>query len=66
MADIKQAAKWMVEGKKVTRAFWKDPGTHYCGTGRIYLFWKQRGSPDPVLLLWTGDLLADDWEIADV
>lgn len=68
MADIKQAAKWMQEGRKVrrsTRSFiWQD--------------WKGRKRPYAVRLIRRADginihaanfgiedILADDWEIAE-
>lgn len=60
MADIRQAASWMGEGKKVTRPGW-GPGTYYEGT-RISLYMPDR-EPTFVLYFFTFDLLADDWEI---
>lgn len=66
MADIKQAAKWLLEGKKVTRT---DAGFE---DGYLTLKWNG-------LLKWTdpqgtdfgddiisaNDLLANDWEVAE-
>ena len=61
MADIKQAAKWMKEGKKVRRKVWAD----------WYPSWVMQDGEvrmdgvvdDPVLAI--SSLLADDWEIAE-
>jgi hypothetical protein len=58
MADIKQAAKWMEEGKKVIRT--------YNGWDK-FVFWESAGGS--VYLdndtLFLEDLIADDWEIFD-
>lgn len=62
MADIKQAAKWMQEGFGVQRAEFKD------GPNDMYLFREDMGIVNENLesLVFTaGDLLADDWEIAN-
>ena len=66
MADIKQAAKWILEGKKVARTD--------AGYGDGYLFTKWNGT-----LKWSDpqgtdfgddvispmDILAGDWEICE-
>lgn len=67
MADIKQAAKWIREGKLVRRPIWDDG-----------LVWKSDNYGAVSLealninvdayqsdLLEVDDLLADDWEIAE-
>lgn len=54
MADIKQAAKWMKEGKKVRRAdtdFVWDADTEFVS--------DQNGDE----CMHIDDLLADDWEV---
>ena len=59
MADIKQAAKWMDEGKRVKRREWKAV---YEAQDAIYMpvKWDQHDAPFSIQ-----DLLADDWEIAE-
>jgi len=60
MADIKQAAKWMDEGKKVTRKGCRGNWVFRRGTeGEICL--SRNSNP----IIFTEDLLADDWEIAE-
>ena len=65
MADIKQAAKWIQEGKKVRRAKWPP----------MY-FWAEHSSLPMVELhcangtkqdamFGAEELLADDWQIAE-
>lgn len=72
MADIKQAAKWMQQGKRVKRSYWSTdvrsddyhrPWLLYDKDTRVMTV--SRGGNN-----WSGpdfivdDLLADDWEIA--
>jgi hypothetical protein len=59
MADIKQAAKWMGEGKKVRRSIWNDGETCESKNFRIV---DQDGAPTK---FWKQELLAEDWEIAE-
>lgn len=67
MADIKQAAKWMQEDKRIRRTIWPP----------LYV-WRVIARQPPVVTLALGDfgpkqdamfgiddLLADDWEIAE-
>lgn len=64
MADIKQAAKWMREGKRVRRNGW-----HHCyREERGQIVDDGLGHTDYQgyeIDTCTSDLLADDWEIAD-
>lgn len=60
MADIKQAAQWMNEGKKVRRKGWAD-GVYYHAPFKIKVHNPSR--PDENGYFWPCDLLADDWEI---
>jgi hypothetical protein len=75
MADIKQAAKWMQEGKKVRRTVYgpeqrhgiPDPKAHPLFPSHICADEHQRLTCNeglPVVLLLSA-LLADDWEIAE-
>ena len=72
MADIKQAAKWMKEGKRVKRTGWKPISEE------ISLYLQQGASicegpyglihaSGVMLPIWVSvnSLLADDWEIAE-
>lgn len=62
MADIKQAAKWMQEGKRVqrtSRKLWWLRMVRW--SGRMMLKTNAGRNPE----LDGDDLLADDWEIAD-
>ena len=70
MADIKQAAKWMQEGKIVIRP-------HNVGIDERYFAINGDGDSNPEscfvrfcdsredVNFTVGDLLADDWEIAN-
>lgn len=74
MADIKQAAKWMQEGKLVRRPSW--PPLHCIGEDN-----SDRGTARGMIAYWHNvsdakdakkakiiifsDLLADDWELAE-
>jgi hypothetical protein len=70
MADIKQAAKWMEEGKVVRRLEFKGKDVafksgpfgfiHYCDFFRTSV--DEDGHPWTVMLT-VDDLLAEDWEI---
>ena len=71
MADIKQAAKWMNEGKRVRRPRWilttmglrKDGIDH---AERLWLLSTLVPSDPPTEYVpYITDLLADDWEIAE-
>jgi hypothetical protein len=62
MADIKQAARWMQESYGVQRAEFKD------GPNDVYLFREDLGIVNgnlEILVFTLGDLLADDWEVAE-
>lgn len=62
MANIQQAAKWMQEGLGVQRKEFKD------GPNDVYLFREDMGIVNEnleTLVFTLGDLLADDWEIAE-
>jgi hypothetical protein len=61
MADIKQAAKWMQEGKKVRRSVWGilSIDAPY-GTIR-----NSRVLRNDNFSLNLEDVLADDWELAE-
>ena len=66
MADIKQAAKWMQEGKRVKRISfprmypWEIDGDSNLSAIQSVM---EDGYADS--LLTTDDLLAEDWEIAE-
>lgn len=59
MADVKQAAKWLREGKKVRREIWGGP-LFIRPTGAGF-FRDDRKLPADWLMV--EDLLAEDWEI---
>jgi hypothetical protein len=68
MADIKQAAKWLEEGKQVRRSTWLH-NSRIGRTGKsplLSLFWDD-GSVQCVgqFLLAISDLTTEDWEIAE-
>lgn len=58
MADIRQAARWMQEGKKVKRSLWEQGYVKADGARTI----DEDGKPTR---FWLPELLADDWELAD-
>jgi hypothetical protein len=59
MADVKQAAKWMQEGKKVHREFWaKSAFIRATPSG---FFRDDRGEEASWLMV--EDLLAEDWAV---
>ena len=65
MADIKQAAKWMQEGKRVRRPNYMDKGSYFfAGSDFIHYFSASLGR-EIEDALENKDLLADDWEIAE-
>lgn len=65
MADIKQAAKWLKEGKKVRRSFYvPDCWIEYDCLQNTWLHYIPDGIM-PGMLLQMDDLLADDWEISE-
>ena len=63
MADIKQAAKWLREGKTVRRT--ANNYELYAHNGRedSIVFHERNQAVDTAVFL-IGDLLAEDWEIA--
>jgi hypothetical protein len=62
MADIRQAAKWMREGKRVRRPSHKYE-CYTLATDDYAVIMHLAKFDAAVFVL--GDLLADDWEIAD-
>lgn len=64
MAGIEQAAKWMRDGKIVTR---KDQEWSYRASqlGELLEYINHDGSVDDRSMLQVDDVLATDWEIAD-
>ena len=65
MADIRQAAKWMQEGKRVTRPGY---GGHFSKSLCDFVKYRATDSLDffPYTdMLDIESLLADDWEIAE-
>lgn len=67
MADIKQAAKWMQEGKKVRRLANCDEGSFFCcGYTNHFIHYQSRPLGRAIEdAMETDDLLADDWVIAE-
>jgi len=62
MADIKQAAKWMQEGKEVHRATWGTSPVrlHICKpTAKVHDDLDRKADFTAL------ELLAEDWEIAE-
>lgn len=59
MADIKQAAKWMQEGRRIRRPEWH--GTLYCYAQGHRILYSDRERYE----MYVPDLLAYDWEIAE-
>lgn len=66
MADIKQAAKWMREGKRTTRKgkSWVIGIVEGDRKEWFRIFWDGRPEPDHAPFD-PEDLLADDWKIAN-
>jgi hypothetical protein len=61
MADIKQAAKWMQDGKRVRRTLWGNSESIGPQSYRQDVV-DQDGERTRFLV---DDLLADDWQLAD-
>jgi hypothetical protein len=57
MSDIRQAAKWLQEGKKVRRALWEKKA--YLRLTAAGFFNDNQGVPASWLM--AEDLLAEDW-----
>ena len=75
MADIKQAAKWMEEGRSVRRSSWPSLGAKN-NQRPWWMPWRHSHSPEKIIAGrgWDDftvpsvnpiDLLADDWEIEE-
>lgn len=62
MADIKQAARWMQEGKLVRRGDWE---AKYGVINKAFLIRWVNGDKNATAPFSVYDLLADDWEIAE-
>ena len=66
MSDIKQAAKWLQEGRRVRRPTCDPKSFFYINPGSDFIHYNstllRRHLSDA---LETSDLLADDWEIAE-
>jgi hypothetical protein len=75
MADIRQAALWMRDGKQVLRHQWRGDHQSIHPTARptvkFYAYQTKDGRvrwnmvPNGPLPMETQDLLADDWELAE-
>jgi len=63
MADIKQAARWLKEGKAV-RLSSMDEGERFIAVEMGFIEFRDRKSRHAHDMLEVIDLLADDWEIA--
>ena len=68
MADIKQAARWMQGGLEVKRASWGNSPVrlHTCNAWDSNAWDKVHDDLDRVAHFTAVELLAEDWEIADV
>lgn len=66
MADIKQAAKWLKEGKKVTRSDsgWVD-GYLVLKWNGLLLFTDPQGTDFGTDVISAEDILSDDWEVVN-
>lgn len=64
MAGIKQAAKWIKQGKEVRRRSWEEGFVWF--TLSLVIISRAPNEDGPTHA-WVGhdDLLADDWELAD-
>jgi hypothetical protein len=64
MANIQQAAKWMQEGKKVTR-----PAAFDCYIGLkwngLLIAYDDEGTDFGSDVISADDLLAEDWEVVE-
>ena len=65
MADIKQAAKWMLEGKRVTRPSVCDKGSFFSADIKKFIHYDSSSLGRVPDALEPSDLLADDWELAE-
>ena len=61
MADIKQAAEWMRQGKKVRRAESLDGCSYMLSKHSIRVVFND----EHTAIFFNDDLLADDWEICE-
>lgn len=65
MADIKQAAKWIAQEKKIRRPCF-PVGAYVVRLGRLYLhYFDQNGKRRDDLGFILEDLTESDWEIAE-
>jgi hypothetical protein len=66
MADIKQAAKWLNEGRAIRRNSWFEDLPSIVQTSFGYsIHWESFGDiPMRPKLMITEDLLAGDWELS--
>jgi len=65
MADIKQAAKWMQEGKAVRRPYFVPGKTLFGPYGVVYGVHGTAPKDNEWAEFHTQDLLANDWEVSD-
>lgn len=66
MADIKQAAKWMEQGKTVTRNDGYNLKADNQGDGLLMVECFDSDSGDELkYTIFVDDLLADDWEVVE-
>lgn len=63
MADIKQAAKWLDEGREVRRKRYKEDTP--IRAGNITKLIKTANLESLPITFRVPDLLAEDWELAD-
>jgi hypothetical protein len=61
MADIRQAAKWMLERKQVRRAEQMDGCTYRLSKHSTRIVFGD----EHTAIFFNDDILADDWEIAN-
>lgn len=66
MAQIKQAAKWLADGKKVRRAAWSNTDYRLVidGMDKSSVICVEGNELDPIAAFDVNDLLAEDWELA--
>lgn len=60
VGDVRQAAQWMDEGKKVRRERW--PATVFMSITRLDLFYT---GPGGIWIPTAEDLFAEDWVVCD-
>ena len=66
MADVKQAAKWMQEGKKLRRPEWYEGIIMFRQNWAVVCLQQETEfEREKVLPILIDHLLADDWEIAE-